>query len=162
MNQTDNIKNVSNSKENNLQADVVIVGTGVGGCFSALNLSEDLSIIMITKSGEKREVVGSSIGGGSIKITEVNGNKVEFTGDYPTLIIAQKDVPGVVSKVTNLLYEKGINIAFMSVFRRQRGQGANMVFELDHGIDNDTLSKIREVDYITRVIMVNPVKEGEE
>ena len=50
MNQTDNMKNVSNSKENNLQADVVIVGTGVGGCFSALNLSEDLSIIMITKS----------------------------------------------------------------------------------------------------------------
>lgn len=50
MNQTDNIKNVSNCKENNLQADVVIVGTGVGGCFSALNLSEDLSIIMITKS----------------------------------------------------------------------------------------------------------------
>lgn len=50
MNQTDNIKNVSNSKENNLQADVVIVGTGVGGCFSALNLPEDLSIIMITKS----------------------------------------------------------------------------------------------------------------
>lgn len=50
MNQTDNIKNISNSKENNLQADVVIVGTGVGGCFSALNLPEDLSIIMITKS----------------------------------------------------------------------------------------------------------------
>ena len=50
MNQTDNMKNVSNSKENNVQADVVIVGTGVGGCFSALNLSEDLSIIMITKS----------------------------------------------------------------------------------------------------------------
>ena len=50
MNQIDNMKNVRNSKENNLQADVVIVGTGVGGCFSALNLSEDLSIIMITKS----------------------------------------------------------------------------------------------------------------
>ena len=50
MNQTDNIINVSDSKENNLQADVVIVGTGVGGCFSALNLPEDLSIIMITKS----------------------------------------------------------------------------------------------------------------
>ena len=50
MNQTDNMKNVSKRKKNNLQADVVIVGTGVGGCFSALNLSEDLSIIMITKS----------------------------------------------------------------------------------------------------------------
>ena len=48
---------------------------------------------MLTKSGERREVIGSSIGGGSIKITEVNGNRVEFTGEYPTLIMSQKDVP---------------------------------------------------------------------
>ena len=33
-----------------LEADVVIVGTGVGGLFSALNLPEDRRIIMITKS----------------------------------------------------------------------------------------------------------------
>lgn len=33
-----------------LEADVVIVGTGVGGLFSALNLPEDRKIIMITKS----------------------------------------------------------------------------------------------------------------
>lgn len=117
---------------------------------------------MVTKSGERREVVGSSIGGGSIKISEVNGNKVEFTGDYPTLIIAQKDVPGVVSKVTTLLYGEGINIAFMSVFRKQKGHGANMVFELDHGIDEETIKKIKEIEHISRVIMVNPVKEGEE
>ena len=117
---------------------------------------------MITKSGERREVVGSSIGGGGIKISEVNGNKVEFTGDYPTLIIAQKDVPGVVSKVTTLLYDKGINIAFMSVFRKQKGQGANMVFELDHGIDDETINKIKNIEHISRVIMINPVKEGEE
>lgn len=117
---------------------------------------------MITKSGERREVVGSSIGGGSIKISEVNGNKVEFTGNYPTLIIAQKDVPGVVSKVTHLLYEEGINIAFMSVFRKQRGQGANMVFELDHGINDNMVEKIKHIEHISRVIMINPVKEGEE
>ncbi|MGG7097252.1 L-serine ammonia-lyase, iron-sulfur-dependent subunit beta [Clostridium sardiniense] len=117
---------------------------------------------MITKSGERREVIGSSIGGGSIKITEVNGNKVEFTGDYPTLIIAQRDVPGVVSKVTSLLYDEGINIAFMSVFRRQRGQGANMVFELDHSLDSNTIEKLKTIEHITRVIMINPVKEGEE
>ena len=117
---------------------------------------------MITKSGERREVIGSSIGGGGIKISEVNGNKVEFTGDYPTLIIAQKDVPGVVSKVTTLLYDKGINIAFMSVFRKQKGQGANMVFELDHGSDDETINKIKNIEHISRVIMINPVKEGEE
>ncbi len=117
---------------------------------------------MLTKSGERREVIGSSIGGGSIKITEVNGNRVEFTGEYPTLIIAQRDVPGVVSKVTNLLYAEGINIAFMSVFRREKGQGANMVFELDHTVDDDTIEKLNNIKEINRVIMVNPVKEGEE
>ncbi|MDY6013080.1 L-serine ammonia-lyase, iron-sulfur-dependent subunit beta [Clostridium sp.] len=117
---------------------------------------------MLTKSGERREVIGSSIGGGSIKITEVNGNRVEFTGEYPTLIMSQKDVPGVVSKVTNLLYSEGINIAFMSVFRRQKGQGANMVFELDHTVDDDTVEKLKTIEEVNRVIMINPVKEGEE
>lgn len=117
---------------------------------------------MLTKSGERREVIGSSIGGGSIKITEVNGNRVEFTGEYPTLIMSQKDVPGVVSKVTNLLYSEGINIAFMSVFRGQKGQGANMVFELDHTVDDDTVEKLKTIEEVNRVIMINPVKEGEE
>ena len=38
------------SNTENMQTDVVIVGTGVGGCFAALNLPEDMSIVMITKS----------------------------------------------------------------------------------------------------------------
>ena len=42
-------------------------------------------------------MVGSSIGGGSIMVTEVNGSKIEFTGAYPTLVISHMDVPGVVS-----------------------------------------------------------------
>ena len=33
-----------------MEADVVIVGTGVGGLFSALSLPRDQKIIMITKS----------------------------------------------------------------------------------------------------------------
>ena len=121
-----------------------------------------VKFVMLTKSGERREVVGSSIGGGSIKINEVNGNKVEFTGDYPTLIIGQRDVPGVVSKVTKLLYDEGINIAFMSVYRRQRGQGANMIFELDYGVSENIIEEIKKIEHISRVIMINPVKEGEE
>lgn len=106
------------------------------------------------------EVMGSSIGGGSIKIIEVNGNNVEFTGDYPTLIISHRDVPGVVSKVTSILYFEGINIAFMQVFRDQKGKEANMVFEVDHKVNEDIITKIREVHSINRVISINPIKEG--
>lgn len=113
------------------------------------------------KDGRKCEVVGSSIGGGNIQISEVNQNKVEFTGTYATVIILHKDVPGVVSKVTKLLYEEEINIAFMKVFRNQRGKEATMVFEVDHEISSNMIDNIKEIDAIKSVIVINPVKDGE-
>lgn len=116
---------------------------------------------MLTKKGNKCEVVGSSIGGGSIQITEVNGNKVDFTGEYPTLIISHQDIPGSVSKVTSILYFEGINIAFMKVFRNQKGKNATMVFEVDHTIATEVIEKIKEIESIRRVIIINPVKDGE-
>lgn len=114
-----------------------------------------------TKDGRKSEVIGSSIGGGSIVITEVNGNKVEFSGDYPTLIISHMDVPGIVSKVTSILYYEGINIAFMKVFRSQKGREATMIFEVDARIDENVIDEIESVEYISKVININPVKEDE-
>lgn len=118
-----------------------------------------VKFIMKTKSGSHCEVMGSSIGGGSIKITEVNGNRVQFTGEYPTLIISQKDVPGVVSNVTAFLYEKEINIAFMSVFRKQKGQIATMIFELDNPIGKEIIENIKTLENVSKVIMINPVQE---
>lgn len=113
------------------------------------------------KSGKKSEIMGSSIGGGNIQISEVNGNKVDFTGAYPTIIISHKDVPGAVSKVTRLLYEDEVNIAFMKVFRNQKGKEATMIFEVDHEIDKNILDKIKEIDAIEKIIVINPVKDGE-
>ena len=120
-----------------------------------------VKFLMETKNGNKCEVVGSSIGGGSIQINEVNGNKVEFTGEYPTLIISHQDVPGAVSKVTSILYFEGINIAFMKVFRQQKGKGATMVFEADNKITDVVIDQIKDIESISRVIRINPVKEGE-
>lgn len=120
-----------------------------------------VKFIMKTLNGNDCEVVGSSIGGGSINITEVNGNKVEFTGDYPTLIISHQDVPGAVSKVTSILYYEGINIAFMKVFRKQKGKGATMVFEVDNSLNDNVIDQIKDIESISRVIRINPVKEGE-
>lgn len=113
------------------------------------------------KNGKKSEVMGSSIGGGNIQISEVNGNKVDFTGAYPTIIISHKDVPGAVSKVTKLLYEDEVNIAFMKVFRNQKGKEATMIFEVDHEISKNILDKIKEIDAIENIIVINPVKDGE-
>lgn len=113
--------------------------------------------VIRTKDNKKTEVMGSSIGGGMIQITEVNGNPVEFNGDYPTVIITHKDVPGAVSKVTNILYNHGINIAFMKVFRSERGSSATMIFEVDNDVDDSTLENIKLIESIDKVILIHAV-----
>lgn len=104
-------------------------------------------------------LIGSSIGGGSIEVTSVNGNTVNFTGAYPTVIVSNRDVPGVLSKVASILYDNDINIAFMKVFRNQKGKNATMVFEVDHEITAEIIGNIKAIEGINKVIMINPIKE---
>lgn len=116
---------------------------------------------ILKKNGEIVEVIGSSIGGGSIVIKEVDGEVVEFTGEYPTLIIKHMDIPGMVAKVTWLLYEESVNIAFMKVFRHSKGLNATMLFETDTVIPNDIPEKIKSLGNITSIRVVSPIAEGE-
>ncbi|WP_160679964.1 L-serine ammonia-lyase, iron-sulfur-dependent subunit beta [Clostridium sp. C8-1-8] len=104
------------------------------------------------------EITGSSIGGGSIVITEVNGQEVNFTGEYPTVIISHRDVPGAVSKVSAILYNNNVNIAFMSVFRTKKGKTATMIFEVDSLLNEVVINEIKKVEAVDRVIKINPVR----
>ncbi|MDL2258505.1 L-serine ammonia-lyase, iron-sulfur-dependent subunit beta, partial [Eubacteriales bacterium OttesenSCG-928-K08] len=86
------------------------------------------------KDGKTTQILGASIGGGNIKIEEINGLEVEITGDYPTLVIQYNDVPGMISVVTHVLAQNHINIAFMRVFRHGKGADAYMTIETDQPI----------------------------
>ena len=66
------------------------------------------------------EMEGASVGGGNILITQVNGLEVHFNGEFDTLIVLHRDVPGVVANVTQLLTENAINICRMQLNRAQR------------------------------------------
>ena len=90
-----------------------------------------VKFIMTGESGKVCEVLGSSIGGGSIEIVEVNGKGASFTGAYPTLITCHDDKFGTVNKVTNILCENEVNIAFMNVSRTQKGMDATMTLEIE-------------------------------
>ena len=93
-------------------------------------------------NGTVTEIVGASIGGGNILITEIDGLEVELTGEYPTLLVRHHDVPGVITEITRLLSENHINIAFMQVFRHGRGDDAFMTIETDEKIPADLPAKI--------------------
>ena len=106
-------------------------------------------------NGRETEVVGRSIGGGNILITRINGLDVEVTGDYPTLIIQHHDVPGVISDVSRVLAQLGVNIAYMKVFRRGRGDSkAYMCIESDNPVTPDMQEIIRRLCPAVNELMV--------
>jgi len=117
-----------------------------------------VKFIMRTTNDKYCEVMGSSIGGGSIQIIEVNDNEVDFTGMYETLIVTHKDAPGVINSVTSVLYSENINVAFMRVFRHQKGQEATMIFELDNKVSYELIEKIKNIELLHNVITISPAE----
>ena len=117
-----------------------------------------VKFIMRTVNNNYCEVMGSSIGGGSIQIIEVNENEVDFTGIYETLIVTHKDVPGVINSVTSILYSENINVAFMKVFRNQKGQEATMIFEMDNKVNDEIIENIKKLELVYNVISISPAK----
>ncbi len=102
-----------------------------------------VKMVITGSSGKKTEVVGCSIGGGNIRVIQINGLAVEFTGEYPTLVVRHIDRPGVIAEVTSLMVEFNINIAFMRVFRHSKGQDAFMIIETDGDIPKKVVSQLR-------------------
>ncbi|MGL4742214.1 MAG: L-serine ammonia-lyase, iron-sulfur-dependent subunit beta [Sarcina sp.] len=115
-----------------------------------------VKFVMETKNGNTCDVMGSSIGGGNIVINQVNGETVDFSGQYPTLIVPHKDVPGSISKITSILYTQNINVASLRVFRTEKGKSATMIFEVDNNIPNELLEEIKSVEAVDNIIMIRP------
>ena len=121
-----------------------------------------VKFIMTTADNHVTTVQGASIGGGNIEINAINEDACSFTGAYPTLLISHHDMPGMIAKVTTVLYNASINIAFMRVFRQQKGKNASMIFETDSFITEEVLCDIRKIDEIESAIAINPVEESIE
>lgn len=114
-----------------------------------------VKMVITGSSGKKTEVVGCSIGGGNIRVIQINGLNVEFTGEYPTLVIRHIDRPGVIAEVTSLMVQFNINIAFMRVFRQSKGQDAFMIIETDNDISQKVIAQVRALgDEIQDVYLI--------
>lgn len=120
-----------------------------------------VKFVMKDFRGSETTVTGSSIGGGNIVIFELDGQSIQFTGQYPTLIITHLDVPGMIYMVSNLLFNQNINIASMNVYRKSKGSEASTVVETDGAVNNDVIEKIKEIDNIKNVEVILPPTKGE-
>lgn len=111
-------------------------------------------IHMTGVNGYEMMVRGQSIGGGKIKIVRINDIDVEFTGEYCTLIVKQLDTPGVIAHITQCLSDCNVNIAFMRLFREDKGATAFTVVESDEIIPEDILEKIRQNENVHELMLI--------
>ena len=110
--------------------------------------------ITLTGSDQRSvQLEGSSVGGGNILITRINGMEVAFTGQNPTLIILHQDIPGVIAEVTAFVSEHQGNICNFRLNRLEKGGDAIMSIELDSPFSAQLAGHIPEMPHIQEVIL---------
>ncbi|WP_029409651.1 L-serine ammonia-lyase, iron-sulfur-dependent subunit beta [Treponema pedis] len=108
--------------------------------------------------GKKLSVKGSSIGGGNIIITEINGKQVEITGKSPTLVVEYSDIPGRIAAITSITARHRINISQIHIGRDYRGGTATMCLQMDGlSVDSTVKEDILKIDNVYDAILIQPV-----
>lgn len=113
-----------------------------------------VKVILEKKGKKKMEVIGSSIGGGSIEIKKIDDFEVDFwgtAGKFFTLVICHKDKPGLLAKITNFISGRGLNIANLQNSRLSKGGKALTIASLDGTMG---LSDVLEMEKDTDVYFV--------
>ena len=105
-------------------------------------------IVLTSESGKTVEVQGASVGGGNIVITKINGTEVEITGKFTTMIVLHRNIPGMISDVTRVLAQNGINIGKFDLRRNPRGGKGVMIIELDSDVPEYVNDEIKEMDNV--------------
>lgn len=108
-------------------------------------------------SGKKIDVLACSTGGGNVLFKRVNGLEAEFTAQFNTLAAVHRDTPGVIASMTEILSRRGINIAFMKVYRSSRGGDAVAIIETDEDISPRACRDIEEIPAVHSVMMIHKV-----
>lgn len=110
--------------------------------------------IVIGDDQMEMSMVGISIGGGAIEITELNGFPLRLSGGMPAILVVHDDRAGCIANVANCLAKHHINIGHMEVSRKERGNVALMVIEVDQNIDYSILGEIELLPNITKVTRI--------
>ncbi len=108
-------------------------------------------VIMEAEGAAPMKIQAYSVGGGRIRVCEIDGIDVNFSGESNTLIIRNIDEPGRIKEVAVALSNAAINIATMQVFRDKRGGHAIMVVETDQIVPQEAMDDLANKDGIIRV-----------
>ena len=125
-------------------------------CQSHENFNELIEVVVLNQVGKKRSISGSLFGKlQAPRIVSIDGHSVEVNTDANLIVLKNKDVPGIVGFIGQVLGEDQVNIANMSL-SRDKGEGfAVSVFELDSIPSESATQKIQEHEAIDKYRVIS-------
>lgn len=113
------------------------------------------------EAAERVSLTGSSLGGGRVRVVDVDGFGIDFSGGAHTLLVRHEDRPGVIARVARVIADDDGNIATLHSARRRRGGEAMMSIELDKRLSQYALDYLTHVSYVHWLRMLPEVLSGE-
>jgi L-serine dehydratase len=104
--------------------------------------------ITVERGAATVTVIGSSLGAGRIRLSEIDGYPVDITGGLPTIVLVAADRPGSVARIAGILAAKEVNLATMRLTRKERGGDAFMVIECDEPPGEAARDAIAALDWV--------------
>lgn len=102
-------------------------------------------------AGGSAVVVGSSLGGGRVVLTELDGLPVQVSGEYDTLVVLAEDRRGTIGAIATALAQSEVNIATLRLSRHSKGGLATHVYELDEPPPDACLQALQGIAAVQRV-----------
>ncbi len=106
-------------------------------------------------NGKEHIVMGSSIGGGNIKITEIDGLKLDFDGSKYAIIMEIKDEVGAISKIVSILSEDNKSISSINSNKVDNSKLGFVTILVEEKLEDETIEKIRSCNVVEKVVVLD-------
>ena len=112
-------------------------------------------------AGERRlRVRGASVGGGKVLLQSIDGFKTSLDGSLDALLVLHRDEIGVIAEVASFLAGLGLNIAQMSSHRRDKGEEALLIVEVDGDVSTSVADGLCGLKGVIDVVRVPCIASG--
>jgi len=107
--------------------------------------------VQVTTNQGSRDITGSIFGKGDPRIVRFDEYQFEAVISKHMLILSNKDVPGVIGNLGNVLGKNNINIAGFHLGRLEKTGNAVSVVNIDSPPTSETLRELRETPNVVEV-----------
>ncbi len=109
-------------------------------------------LMEIKKGGKIYRIMGSSIGGGEIRIVRINDVDCNISWEYNTLVLVMKDIPGALAHILKTI-TKNITNLYMRRVNALEGKAITII-ETDEVIPKKDLKNVADCEYVYELFYI--------